>query len=114
MKLLLPDDAFPDVRIYLEQADHLEVVGKCGCGCPSLMLDIDASRARQANFHGDPLLPIEAEAGEGDNFVQLILFAPTGWLEYLELVCHGEVMTSFPAVAELRLVNRWRGADTTG
>jgi hypothetical protein len=35
-------------------------------------------------------LPVEGQAGEGDDHVQLIVFAPNGWLKSLELVYYCE------------------------
>jgi hypothetical protein len=113
VKLLLPDGAFPNVDIYRAQADHLRVTGKCSCGCPTVNFTVDAAHAQQATFHGDPLLPIEAEAGEGENYVQLILFAGHGWLESLELVYYSQLPpANFPAQPELRLVTRPPRIDT--
>jgi hypothetical protein len=67
---------------------------------------VEKPQARQARFHGDPLLPVEAE-GTGPDFVQVLVFAPFGWLEYLELVCFNEpALTRFPPISELRRVNR--------
>jgi hypothetical protein len=40
------------------------------------------------------LLPIEGEAGEGSECIQLIVFARDGWLESLELVYHSEAPPS--------------------
>jgi hypothetical protein len=45
---------------------------------------------RERPSAGDPLLPIEAEIGESETYVQVILFARHGWLESLELVYHTE------------------------
>lgn len=102
---LLPDRAFPDVETYRDQIAHAQVTGGCGCGCPSIALRVDPP-ARRAHFHGDPLLPVEAE-GTGKDFVQVLLFARDGWLEYLELVCFDEpAVTAFPSPSELRRVNR--------
>jgi len=113
VKLLLPDGAFPDVEVYRRQADHLKVTGKCSCGCPTVDFTVDTTRATQATFHGNPLLPVEAEAGEGENFVQLILFARDGWLESLELVYYSErPPRNFPSPSDLRLVTRPPRAQT--
>lgn len=107
VKLLLPPGAFPDVDIYRRQADHLRVTGKCDCGCPTVNFTVDASRAQQATFHGDPLLPIEAEIGADENYMQLILFARDGWLESLELVYYNSIPPrAFPALADLHVVTR--------
>jgi hypothetical protein len=106
LKLLLPDGAFPDVDIYRQQAEHLTVTGKCRCGCPTVDFTVDTFQAPQAAFSGNPApLPIEAEAGEGENYVQVILFARHGWLELLELVYFTEhTPVTFPDPADLRLI----------
>ncbi len=63
-------------------------------------------------FHDTPLLPAEAEAGDGDDLVQLSLFARHGWLESLELVYYSpKPPTEFPALAEVRLFTVARGSD---
>src|SRR5579884_1092757 len=87
VRMLLLPGAFPDVDVYRHQADHLTVTGRCACGCPSVKFRVDGSEAKRAPFHGNPLLPIEARAGdeEDEDFIQIILFAREGWLEYLEL-----------------------------
>jgi hypothetical protein len=114
LRLLLPPGAFPDVDIYRAQTDHLQVSGKCDCGCPTVDFSVDTERAAQATFHGDPLLPIEAEAGQGENYVQLILFARHGWLESLELVYNAEQPpTRFPALSQLRFTTRPPRIDST-
>lgn len=105
LSFLLPAGAFPEVDVYRDQSPHARVTGACGCGCPSIALSVDP-RVRQASFHGDPLLPVEAEGTEQD-FVQVLLFAREGSLEYLELVCFDEpALTEFPSLLKLRRVNR--------
>ncbi|KUI29352.1 hypothetical protein [Mycobacterium sp. GA-2829] len=105
LRFLLPEGAFPDVGIYRDQVAHARVIGGCGCGCPSIALSVDP-RARRARFHGDPLLPVEAE-GAGADFVQVLVFARAGWLEYLELVCFdGPALRAFPPASGLRRVDR--------
>ena len=107
VKLLLPHGAFPDVDIYRQQADHLKVTGKCSCGCPTVDFTVDTSSAPRATFRGDPLLPVEAEAGEAEKYVQVILFARHGWLESLELVYYSEhPPANFPDRSDLRLTHR--------
>ena len=51
--------------------------------------------------------------GEGENFVQLILFARDGWLESLELVYYSERPPhNFSSPSDLRLVTRPPRAQT--
>jgi hypothetical protein len=58
-------------------------------------------------FRGNPLLPTEAEAGQGEELVQVILFARNGLLESLELVYYSkEPPAQFPDPSQLRLINR--------
>ncbi|MGH2856356.1 MAG: hypothetical protein ACRDMJ_02600 [Solirubrobacteraceae bacterium] len=72
---------------------------------------VDSSQAPRARFHGTPLLPVEAESGDGENTAQLILFARHGWLESLELVYYSpDPPTKFPATTELRCVTLARGS----
>jgi hypothetical protein len=66
------------------------VTDRCPCGCPTVSFSVDTSAAGRATFCGNPLLPVEAETGEGENFKQLILFARDGLLESLELVYYGD------------------------
>jgi hypothetical protein len=73
---------------------------------------VDSSAAPRACFHGTPLLPVEAETGDGDDLVQLILMARHGWLESLEIVYYSrEPPTEFPAPTDLRLVTVARGSE---
>ena len=110
LQLLLPEGGFPDVDVYREQVDHLMGTGKCACGCPTISLAVDRSRARPADCRGTPLLPVEAEAGDPKLPVQLILFAPDGWLTSLELVYFdGRPPAHFPPLSDLRI--RPRPAD---
>lgn len=88
------------------QSEHLLVTGRCHCGCPTVDFTVDPSNARPAGFQGSPLLPVEADTGEGEASMQVILFAPNGWLQSLELVfCTSEPPTDFPAPSEFRLLN---------
>jgi hypothetical protein len=77
---------FDGVAEYREQVDHAMVVGRCDCGCPTIDLAIDRSVAPRSPRAGTPLLPVEGDLGEGDDHMQLICFAPDGWLQTLELL----------------------------
>ena len=88
--LLLPEGAFPDVGTYREQVTAAEVVGKCPCGCATIRLRVDPSKARQASYVGSPLLPVEGRSRAGFPPRELILFAGDGWLDSLEIVYYDE------------------------
>lgn len=87
---LLPEGGFDGVEQYRQQVEHATVIGRCPCGCPTITLEIDRSLAPRSTVGGTPLLPLEGWAGEGDQLVELILFAPEGWLQSLELVYYTE------------------------
>jgi hypothetical protein len=87
---LLPPDGFPGVEEYRAQFAYASVVARRPCGCPTVDLRIDAARAPRSWAAGTPLLPLERETGEGEEFKQLIIFACDGWLESLELVYYSE------------------------
>lgn len=102
---LLADDAFAGVAEYRAQVDHVTVVGGCSCGCPTIELAVDRARAPQSPNPGTPLLPLEGERGDGDDFIQLIVFARDGWLESLELVYYADAPpTELPDPASWRIV----------
>jgi hypothetical protein len=107
LKLLLPVGGFPDAENYRAQIEHLTVTDRCPCGCPTVSFTVDTSVVAPASFHGNPLLPIEALAGEGEDLLHLILFARDGLLESLELVYYSkEPPPDFPDPPALRVVNR--------
>jgi hypothetical protein len=103
--MLLPEGAFPDVETYRAQVPHTEAVAPCSCGCPSVTLRVDDTRAERAAFRGAPLLPVQAVSSGGptDDLAQLILFAPGGWLEDLELVYY-----TVEPPTEIAPPERWR------
>lgn len=82
----------------------------CSCGCPSISLAVDHTRARRADFTGTPLLPVEGR-WVGRDAAEVLVFARSGWLESLELVSVSEpTPTTFPPLSELTLRNRYRPA----
>jgi hypothetical protein len=104
---LLPSDGFSGVDEYRAQVEQTTVAGRCPCGCPTIDLQVDRSRAPRSPVPGTPLLPVEAELGEGEDYSQLILFARDGWLESLELVYYSEVPpTELPDPGAWRIVRR--------
>jgi hypothetical protein len=89
---LLQADGLPAADELRGQAAAATVTGYCGCGCPSIHLRIDRSRAKPATrrvglrlraepITGRPLAEAEWEAGWGG----LLLWSEDGWLDYLEV-----------------------------
>lgn len=66
---------------YIGQLESAEVVGGCGCGCPSIDLQVDA---RGSDGTPTPLILADAESPEGVP-VGVILWARGGRLSGLEV-----------------------------
>jgi len=66
---------------YLDQVERLEVVGVCGCGCPSIDL---TSPAGGRDGRSSPLVLADAESPEGTP-VGVILWVCGGALSGLEV-----------------------------
>jgi hypothetical protein len=101
---LIPEDGFPDTDVYRAQLDHVTVVGRCACGCPTIYLRVDDS-ARRAEHRGDPDLPLWGTAGDPadrDGVVDVAVWAPDGTLTELNVSWYGErPPAALPDVGEL-------------
>ena len=100
-QLLIRD--FPGVAELREQAVDVQVVGRCGCGCPSIHLA--TTRDHRPAAIADGLVRSElrvssvADAPEGD----VILFVKDGRLSYLEYVYYTDAPPStWPPQERLR------------
>jgi hypothetical protein len=84
---------FPGVHELREQAPIAKVVGGCGCGCPTVRLEVDH----------DPVSPTPATSGVVSSHVldeegaDLLLFVRDGRLSMLELSWIEEPPASFPS-----------------
>jgi hypothetical protein len=88
---LLPEDGFQGVMQYRAQVQHCVVESMCPCGCATINLAADPELAPRSDVHGTPLLPIEGRAEDMNGRpLELILFAPDGWLSSLEIVYYSD------------------------
>jgi hypothetical protein len=87
---------FPGARELRDQAEKAVVIGRCGCGCPTVDLTVD-ERAESAELADRN--PVEATAANNEG-LQLLLFTRHGRLESLELVWYedGPPPAEFPAL----------------
>lgn len=69
------------VSRYIGQLESAEVVGSCGCGCPSIELTVDSAGAGSSPI---PVILADAESPEGVP-VGIILWARGGCLSGLEV-----------------------------
>ncbi len=77
---------FPGVEALRQQIPYTRVREECGCGCPSVWLDVDRAQAPQAETDGS--VPVEAFAPAPDDstLIWIMLHVWEGFLDELELV----------------------------
>ncbi|MCR6489901.1 hypothetical protein M8542_44525 [Amycolatopsis sp. OK19-0408] len=93
LTFLLAGD-FPGAAQLRAQAETARVTGQCGCGCPTIDLEVDATLPA-----ADLEEPVEADAPGGG----LILFADEGRLSGLEYwTTSDDVPSELPPVDRLR------------
>jgi hypothetical protein len=88
---------------FLSQVGRTRVIGRCACGCATVVLAVDASRPQAAV--ASPI-PIEATvlALDGQGIGGVLLFAADGRLSELEVYSFtDEPISAFPPPEQLRL-----------
>jgi hypothetical protein len=82
---------FPDAGTLRAQLPHARVVGRCDCGCATVDLSVDRSRAKPATLVRGRPIPSEAVV-LGDNAEPIggvIVFLDDGYLSMLEVYAFG-------------------------
>ena len=95
--MLTPDA--PGVDALRAQAGVAEVVGQCECGCATIDLGVDRSRAPQSGVREYAAVNASTpfNADDPGAYFELIVFVRDGWLDGLEIVYYGEEPpTEFP------------------
>jgi hypothetical protein len=73
----------PNPVTYIEQIDHLRVVGKCDCGCPTIDL---ALKKHQQKSSAIPEILVEADGRSPEGIpVGIILWTKAGCISELEV-----------------------------
>ena len=94
LDFLLAGD-FPGAGELREQAAAAIATGRCRCGCPTIDLSVDRTRAQRAPVTAT--VPVQSDAHDGLSF--LLVFTDDGWLTLLELAWVGdEPPDGFPPV----------------
>ena len=82
--LLAGDD--PRLVSLRQQAEATAVAGSCGCGCPSVRLQVDKEQAIRAAGLGRPAVTsVTIDDEPPEDTLWLDLWVEDGWLEYLEI-----------------------------
>jgi hypothetical protein len=102
---LLLSQEFPGAAQLREQARLASVVGRCSCGCASIVLSVDHEACAPAIGSGSPVWSEAAVVGEdGMDVGGVILFLKEGYLEYLEIYSgYGPPIREWPPAERLRL-----------
>ncbi len=102
----LLSESFPGVERLREQADRLQVVGRCDCGCPTIYFQIPPAMPSDAVAHP---APVEGRVETADPPADVLLFVRNGALSTLEYVCYGDnAPGSWPPAAQITPVLRSR------
>jgi len=75
----------PGAEALRIQAQSARAAGYCGCGCPSIGLEVDRERAQQAVLASRPAAKTHNDPEDPEHTLWLILWAEDGWLSYLEI-----------------------------
>lgn len=86
------------------QFEHVRVGAKCSCGCPSIIFDVDKSKAEKASVSNR--IPIEAEAADSDGMkIHYLLHVVEGFLFELEIYREdSEKILTLPNAEALQIV----------
>ncbi|MEO8969350.1 MAG: hypothetical protein ABI427_17665, partial [Solirubrobacteraceae bacterium] len=87
LRLMLSVDG-PGIGALREQADAAMVVGRCSCGCATVDLAVDRSRAPRSLLTQSPIVETQTKPGAAEHNVpvDVLLFLDDGWLSSLEIV----------------------------
>jgi hypothetical protein len=89
------------------------VIGRCGCGCATIDLWVDPTRAGPSTVVRDAI-PVEARSLRDDPPYELLLFVRDGYLESVEIVDYADEhrFREFPPPTDF-LAPWWDGASFT-
>jgi hypothetical protein len=89
----------PDAKLYASQLPVLRVASRCGCGCPTIDLDVGDGKA---NIYGPSHILADFYGTTADGVeVGVILHAREGKIAELEIYPLGQTVTSLPRVESL-------------
>ena len=93
---------FPGRSELLDQAQHVQAVGDCDCGCGTIDLGVEG-RVVPAQAH-EGLVPVEAYGERNGVPLEVLLFVRGGLLSSLEIVDYStDRPLAYPTPGELKL-----------
>ena len=93
---LLEGAGAPELDVLTRQLDVAVATGKCECGCPTISIAVDDTRALPTSYSGQPVATADYDGGS------VMVWIEDGWLSHLEIYrWSDEVPTAFPALDRL-------------
>jgi hypothetical protein len=105
---LLLDGQFPGAAELRVQAEHLQVVATCGCGCDSYDIGLTDPDVPRADLPNGPI-PQELTVTDPDGtcYGSIIMLAHNGVLTYLDFhTWDDRPLTGLPPIEHLRVLAR--------
>lgn len=75
----------PGVEALRIQAQTVSVTSYCGCGCPSIALEVDRESAPQSALGDCLAVETHSDPEDPEDMLWLFLWTKDGWLSYLEI-----------------------------
>jgi hypothetical protein len=94
---LLQGAGVPELDVLAAQLDAAWATSKCECGCPTISMAVDASRAKPTSHSGKPVATADYDGGS------IMIWIEDGWLSHLEIYWWSdEAPTEFPDLGQLK------------
>ena len=93
---LLERAGVPELDVLAQQLEAAQVVSKCECGCPTISMSVDSTRARGTSYSGKPVATADYQGGS------IMVWIEDGWLSHLEIYWWSDdPPTEFPPLDQL-------------
>jgi hypothetical protein len=93
---LLEGAGVSEVDVLAEQLEAASARSRCECGCPTISMAVDASRAMPTSYSGKPVATADYDGGS------IMVWIEDGWLSHLEIYWWSDDRpTDFPDVKHL-------------
>lgn len=105
---LLLDGDFPGAAEFRVQAEHVQVVATCGCGCDSYDVRLTGPGVPRADLPNGPI-PQELTVTDPDGtyYGAIVMLAHSGVLSYLNFhTWDDRPLTDLPPVERLSVISR--------
>ena len=105
---LLLDGDFPGAAAFRAQAEHVQVVATCGCGCDSYSVGLTDPTVPRADLPNGPIpQELTVTDPDGTNYGSIVMLARNGVLSYLDFhTWDDRPLTGLPPMEHLSVIAR--------